>query len=559
MSVLPSVRCATLDIDTAEASSSGRALTPQSGVHFSGMALRTEADEIQLAFNRLREQCALPRRVLKMSSTSTYAHSFIAQGLLSAVFLYANVDVPTTRFAVKFNKHGVWSPTSSPKRVCSVDALEIDATIAVWYMMAARGLSPHVPRPYGVLPFGWDDSALPYAGLAKNVKIDGLLLECMSGITLPDGSRVLDMKQVIVAGLAGKMVGPDGADEFEQLLVTLLFQVLFTIAMWNASTGNSFRHNDLHLSNVCVTYWNAAHTPVEVEYRLPGPDGSVCVFVLNTPYCATVIDFGYSALLPRAGGPVFDPRFYFFDTNQEKLTRDPKSFNGVQETKFVKWGLSHRQESKHYDSLLFMFATLLQFGRSKHPVADGFRTFYSRCFGNVHLSDRFMFKKDCSGRLTPEGQRKLMEGKPVTIGTRVLTVLDPVAALMDPFFARFRGMSTLPSRQFVYGLDPSPAAVSGADSLVTSRTISSLAHNPCDVKWKPVFSAKGVLTNLPKPGLWSSITRRLDALKAAASAGVAMTPVQAAAWTGTTLPVQAPIPVPDSTDFDWDTVLIENL
>ena len=110
--------------------------------------------------------------------------------------------------------------------------------------------------------------------------------------------------------MAGRIVDADGRDQFADVLPVVLFQVLYTIAMWGHVTENGFRHNDLHAMNIGLTYWNEDRTAAEAEYHLPGPDGVDRVFVLRTPICATVIDFGYAAVLKEAGGPAFDSRFY---------------------------------------------------------------------------------------------------------------------------------------------------------------------------------------------------------------------------------------------------------
>jgi hypothetical protein len=459
-----------------------------------------------------------------MSAASTYDHVFVAEGAFSVVFSYQKKTYPFVRFAVKFNKHPTWDSRGiTLKRIMSADVREIDTTLAAWYILAVTGMSPHVPRPYGVLPFGFDKTALPYSSVTTGIKTDGLMMEFMAGLMTKDGRPLSDLKAAITAGIANEL------EDFETILPVIVFQVLYTVAAWNEATNAGFRHNDLHAANVCITYWNPEHTPVKAEYRLRDDLGVDRVFTIESPYCAAVVDFGTAAILPHAGGVCFDPRFYYFkDAMPERLIRDPKEIHGIREAKFVKWGLSHREPSRHYDSCLFMFAVLASMGRKEHPASSAFRKFYSRNLGNIHLSTRLMFRKECGGRLVPAAQRQLMQNKPVSIGKTQHLIPDAAGLLMDEYFAAFRsGSSTCGAMSF--GLNANAAGKSEAMD-TASRTVSTLSANPHDANWKPVLDSRGFLLNPTKSGVWSSLMSKLDAIRTSKVSGTAMTEEQLRAW-----------------------------
>jgi hypothetical protein len=275
---------------------------------------------------------------------------------------------------------------------------------------------------------------------------------------------------------------------------------------------------------------------VSVEYHVPDASGVDRVFTLLTPYSVAILDYGNAALLPHAGGTVFDSRFYFFsDASKERLTLDK---GGVpREAKLARWGMSHREPSRHYDALLFSYAVLLELnrggrGKAVPPPVRAFQEFYKRNLGTVHASDRLMLKKDCAGRLTPAGQRKLMEGCDVPVGRAMMRVSDPAALLMDPYFAAFRSCAGTDTCKLVFGLRPSAAALQPpvhADAL--ARAVSGLAANVSKhAAWEPVLTSKGILVGLPTPGVWATLVARLDSLRATADPGRPMSALEARSW-----------------------------
>lgn len=501
--------------------SSGRVATPASLLQMQPVPMRHEANAAASEYEVLRTGCAGHNTAIVVS---TAGMSYMAEGAMSVLFKMRTTD--NCAFAVKFDKGSTWKDKSARKPVASITSAEIDIMCMAWYMLAARGLSPHVPRVFGVLPFVFDKAAAPYCGAQdRRQESHGVVMELMGGYC-----GVVTVKALLKEGMAGLLKDDSGVDTFDDTLRVVLFQVLYTIAMWEVATGVGFRHNDLHTANVCLTYWNEERTPVEAEYHLPGPDGSDRVFVLRSPVCATIIDFGYAAVLPRAGGAVFDSRFYYFGDKAEPLSRK------MQEPKFLLWGMSHMQPSQHYDVLLFTYAILHEFNmrKSKHPASAEFRRFYSRCFGAIHTVPTHMYQKAaCAGRLTPHGQRELMDRKRVVKGVKSFVVMNSGQALMDTYFERFRASAASPQRKVVFGLQPSSAAVAPSLSpAALSRLLSTIILNKLDTNWRPRLSRGGLLMNPPAPGQWSDLIATLDALKAALPLPRALTPKETLAWTG---------------------------
>jgi hypothetical protein len=504
--------------------------------------MRHEANVAASEYETLRAGCADHNTAIVVS---TAGMTYLAEGAISVLFkMRASADCA---FAVKFDKGRAWTDKSKRKPVASITSAEIDIMCMTWYMLAARGLSPHVPRVFGVLPFVFDKAAAPYCGEHdRRQESHGIVMELMGGYR-----GMVTVKALLKEGMAGRLRDDAGTDTFDDTLRVVLFQVLYTIAMWEAATGVGFRHNDLHTANVCLTYWNEERTPVEIEYHLPGPDGSDRVFVLTSPVCATIIDFGYAAVLQHAGGAVFDPRFYYFGDKPEPLPRN------MQEPKFALWGMSHTQPSQHYDVLLFTYAILHEFNmrKSKHPASAEFRRFYSRCFGAIHTVPTHMYQKAaCAGRLTPHGQRELMERKKVVKGTKSFVVMNSGQALMDTYFERFRSSAVTPARKVVFGLQPSPAAVAPPLSpAALSRLLSTIIFNELDTRWRPRLSRGGLLMNPPAPGQWTDLIAKLDALKAGLRTPRALTPQETVAWTGVDIVEEVPpILFEEEETFVWN-------
>jgi hypothetical protein len=337
-------------------------------------------------------------------------------------------------------------------------------------------------------------------------------MEFTEGIEFGDG-RVNTLYELLARGRRNQVVDDSGTDVFDSVLRAVAFQVLFTIAAWNVCTSNGFRHNDLHCGNVCLTYWRSDRKPVEVQYRLPSSDGVERVFKLFTPYCAVVVDFGYAALLPHAGGTPFDPRFYCLNriVSPEPLKRSAAAANGLLETRFKEWGLSHTQPSRHYDSCLFAFAVLHGIARSAHPAAKAYRDFHQRCFGTTYASKN-MFKRQAAGRLTPAAQMRLMTVGTLPVNRRDYRILDANEALEDEYFVQFRFDAREPAETLCFGSKPSKDVVMSAIPLqAVPRQHFKMACKPEDAMvWKCVLDDKGGVVNVPRMLPWTHLKFHLD-------------------------------------------------
>jgi hypothetical protein len=254
---------------------------------------------------------------------------------------------------------------------------------------------------------------------------------------------------------------------------------------------------------------------------------------------------------------VFDPRFYYFGRSPEALAKEGGARGTtLVEPKLKLWGMSHRQQSRHYDVLLFAFAILHDFNvrKCKHGASAEFHKFYARSWGSIHSCPAYMHQKSpCSGRLTAHGQRELMRSKTVTARGRSFVVMDAADALMDVYFAPFRATVATPPRAVVFGLAPSPAAVAPPLSKAAmARTGSHVIFNEADMDWKPRLSRAGKLENPPRPGLWSRLAATLDALKAAVPQPRPLTRAELRAWVG-----DADAGTPDAADdadagYSWE-------
>ncbi len=480
--------------------------------------MRNDSTAAFESFERMRLLCYECSKAMVVGTKSSYSSTCLGEGEESVVFSYINTADPLIRYVIKFDKDPAWS--DSFKRLKSVRRIEVDATCLVWQLITAPGLSPHTVRPYGLLPFKFDATAAPYHN--EGVCISGIVMEYLEG---------LDVHGLIKAGCAGKFgpVTAGGFDPFDDLLRVVVFQVFYTVAMWNLASNTGFRHNDLHSGNVCLTYWNEEHTAMEMEYHIPDPvTGLDRVFVLHTPYCVTIIDYGNAALLPCAGGPAYDGRFYSLGS-REPTTRDPKAPHGLKEMKHATWGMSHCKPSAHYDSTFFAFAVLQLFGRQAVPAGKEYRQFYARCFGSVHSSTKFMFQKELAGRLTPEGQRLLMAGKQVRVRNKTFSVMDASQALSDVYFARFRGLPAA-DRKYVYGLRASVGARPPLLRPDITPTNTRMAAHVEEASWRPVLNAASSVVNTPKPGSWAALMTNLQRILAGVKLPVRPTHKQLRCW-----------------------------
>ena len=249
---------------------------------------------------------------------------------------------------------------------------------------------------------------------------------------------------------------------------------------------------------VPVTCWLVMLPSVMV--LAPGP------VVVVTPFRAVVLDFGSAALLPHAGGPPFDPRFYYWYSDAEPVELEAPPRRDLKETKLRQCGMSHREPSSHYDLCLFLYGVHAGGGGRLPP---DFQALYARRVGAVLASAALAFQDaDKRGRLTAAGQRALMRrGR----GGAAAAILAD-----DPYFG--------PLRSGGDGCRP-PAVRAG----ITPTSVRKRRRTPsrgCEdgdrcvlaageeaEGWTPKLSpAPGRLVNAPPPGAWRCVKRRLSQL-----------------------------------------------
>ena len=224
----------------------------------------------------------------------------------------------------------------------SIHPAEADMNRLLWATLAESNISMHVCQPSGVVT-----TAGGHAGLE---------MERLRGVA----PHILNLEQLIAH--AGK--GAVDTAEFPNLLRCLLFQTVFTLSACTHVFNGLFRHNDLHLRNVCFTPWNDAVAPVTAMYSLRcfphSRDGEFVDrhFLLHTAYRAVIIDFGWSALLPPLGPPR-DPRFFDAGTATSAARGDgkPAMVDVLRsDVRFKDSGMSQQLPCQQYDLALFFYS-----------------------------------------------------------------------------------------------------------------------------------------------------------------------------------------------------------
>lgn len=328
------------------------------------------------------------------------------------------------------------SPDTVSKGTCCPD--ERDLCALLWDTLAKPGITRHVCRPISLSPDG-----------------KTLEMERMHGL----GNDVVNMEQLLHAAADGGV--PE--EEFAALFKTLIFQTIFTLSMCTYAFHGLFRHNDLHLKNVCFTPWNKAKAKVDAAYTLPCfPESSDEPFInrhfyVPSVYRAVMIDYGWSALLPGLG-PDKDSRFYRADDVSRSLR--PLMVDILTSDASLKdCGMSQRVSSHHYDVALFMFSvfsvchSIVRRSRAPKPIEvhlSAFIDFYKRMYDGVPM---------VAGRIPLGVQVHLLKSKTLPSSTKV--VPTPELLLLDSYFDAFRcDESESRSKQHVFGIHPSKAAMS---------------------------------------------------------------------------------------------------
>lgn len=299
----------------------------------------------------------------------------------------------------------------------SIDPAEADINRLLWNTLAESNISMHVCRPCGVVTTAGGHM--------------GLEMERLRGLA-PD---VLNMEQLIMHAGMGAM----NPDEFPNLFRSLLFQTIFTLSACTYVFNGFFRHNDLHLRNVCFTPWNDARAPVSAMYSLrcfPHSREDAFVdrhFLLHTAYRAVMIDFGWSALLPPLG-PLRDPRFFEVATSGHD--HKPVMVDILaSEPRFKDCGMSQQLPCQQYDLALFLFSVAaLCRDVAKHSACppavqhelEEFLVFYNSFYADVPM---------VAGRIPLAVQAHLQRSRKTQCGVPVPTA---EGLLRSDYFAWFR-------------------------------------------------------------------------------------------------------------------------
>ena len=105
-----------------------------------------------------------------------------------------------------------------------------------------------------------------------NRKVASLSLEYINGITF---EKYLEYN-----------INKERNNEFIQIFLNIFFQIIFSIEL--AQRYFHFNHNDLHLKNIMVQYYE---NPISIEYPILNNKP----FTMNTKYIARIIDYEYSS------------------------------------------------------------------------------------------------------------------------------------------------------------------------------------------------------------------------------------------------------------------------
>ena len=321
----------------------------------------------------------------------------------------------------------------------SVSPYEIDMCRLLWNAVAETGLSRHLCRFVG--------TAAPEEGVVA------LEMEKLIGTGDPG---IVNLEDLIMHAAAGD-VDPVF---FTGVFRALVFQALFTLSSLTFAFKGLFRHNDLHLRNVCFTPWNSAKLDVKTAYVLRCfPDnvsGGKFVdrhFCFSTAYRAVLIDYGWAALLPGLG-PALDARFHRVFTNRSKSSQ--KVVNILESSMaYQDCGMSQQVPCQAYDAALLMYSIFTTCFHAETmpcciPVVRKelreFLSFYDTAYRAVpHVA----------GRLSLQLQQHLLRSRYVP-GTKT-AVPTTESLLRATYFACFR--SSTRAEEHTFGLCPSPAAI----------------------------------------------------------------------------------------------------
>jgi len=385
-----------------------------------------------------------------------------------------------------------------------------------------------------------------------------LAMEKLTGIPTLDGTFVYNLQDLIVQGMKGRVV------DFDVIFRTVLFQVLYTVTTWTYLTDGLFRHNDLYARNIGLsTFVSADDTASKLSYvvytcRSRDAPYVKTTFAMETRLRAVVLDFGWSALLPKLG-PRRDSRFFQqCRPGTQKAAALSKSLR-VRPV-VANSGMSQSLFSHHYDCTLLMVSCYMLILREPAsrlpPVLLEFKSMYEATYSHIHESD-MMHGEHLVGRLTSDAQALLNAGSKLTCKPRttttagrrfdtfVVSVPHSREILAFPFFSCFRsGCSADVVSSICSGIDMGSAirnSLQDVDSQATIRPTKAVVQTPTrqHTSKSPIAPASVSLETEFETGLWKQAFGCYDDLLAQASViheryrnvpVRSMTPDEAALW-----------------------------
>lgn len=448
----------------------------------------------------------------KLEGVQTCLH---AEGAMGALFVMAKQTDGVPAIVLKANKMTIDGHASSRRLLSDVCPYEVDITMFLWDLLATTGASLHVVCPYAVL------RVIPPRCLNFGSKpVQVLAMEKLTGIPTLDGTFVYNLQDLIVQGIKGRIA------DFDVMFKTVLFQVLYTVTTWTYLTDGLFRHNDLYARNIGLSaFYSEDATPPSLSYvvytcRTKDAPFVKTTFAMDTHVRAVVLDFGWSALLPKLG-PRRDSRFF----HQIRPGSNARSLSKLLRVRPVvaESGMSQSSFSHHYDCTLLMVScymlTLREPTARLPPVLSEFKAMYEATYSRVHESD-MMHGEHLVGRLTNAAQTLLNNGSKLTCKARptgrrfddfVVSIPHSREILGFPFFSCFRSSCGVDDRASIcLGIDMGSAkgcssgSGSGGIRGATIRPTKVVVQTPTrqHTSKSPIVSSSASLEDECTTGAW---------------------------------------------------------
>ena len=350
------------------------------------------------------------------------AMQVLARGNIAVIF-----ETPDTNTVVKFQKNTL-QQADEMSTLCSLSPYEVDICRLLWTSLAPTGLSRHICRAIG--------KTVLFNGRGGDECRVGLEMERLHG----DGTGSLNLEDLILFAASGRR-GEDAT--FGETLRGMIFQVLFTLSMCTFAFNGLFRHNDLHLRNVCFTPWNSAGAPLLARYAVrcfpERADGMFVdrYFTFASVYRAVIIDFGWAALLPGMG-PELDARFFRAAATSSSAAAGKPAVIDIlaSDSSFKDSGMSQQVPCQTYDAALLMYSiytvslTAIAMSTCPSVVAQELRAF------NAFYETAYKSVPHVAGRLGLPLQRHLLRARTVPGSAVAVPTLETL--LRSNYFSAFR-------------------------------------------------------------------------------------------------------------------------